>query len=317
MSTLVAIRTHRWGEDEERLCATLSSVPGLDLAVAFHNRAPGVEPPVPVADVTEKWARKSGLKTVGDWGWRCGDYFFYRLREVFPDHDHYWLIEPDVFFSGDPTSFFAAFEGVEADVLGLNPEPRPEGAVFGAAMEGMKLFRAIFALTRISGRALDTLFDLRREYSTTAPGARRFANDETFVYSHAMAREDMSVGDLAAHAPDWFAGSIFDTDPDMILEAVTGKWLIPGKLYHPVRGRASFKNAIANRLTNRVGWVSKIKASVDELSDADIDDIVASASDDLRRIFHGVRANPKLGAALADERNRLFELAAGTVGDVS
>jgi hypothetical protein len=38
MHPVVAIRTHQWGEAEERLRAQLQPVFGDDLCVVFHNR---------------------------------------------------------------------------------------------------------------------------------------------------------------------------------------------------------------------------------------------------------------------------------------
>jgi hypothetical protein len=302
VKTLAAIRTHKWGEDEERLFASLSPVFGADLAVVFHDRDPDLKLPLSVADINADWVRAHDLRPVAQWGWRCGDYFYYRLREAFPEYDHYWMIEPDVFFTSTPHGFFDAFSGVGDDVLGIRPEKRKADVAFGAAIQTTERHRAIFALTRLSGRVLDTLADLRRAYCIDAPGSWRFANDETFVFSHAMDRDDITVADIVRHAPNWFDGAEFVTDPDILFDAVSGPWLVPGKVYHPVRGRASFKAALCNRIVSRNNWLSKIKASVDELTDADIEEISGEVAAGIQARLHAVRSDMRLARQLSRRR---------------
>ncbi|MGL5010113.1 MAG: component of SufBCD complex, partial [Paracoccaceae bacterium] len=123
MKSLAVIRTHRWDEDAARLCAQLQPVFGDDLAVAFHNRPADVTPPIRVADIDDDWLLTHGLRPVRDWGWRCGDYFHYRARSAFPDYDYYWLIEPDVYFTGPLQRFFRAAAEQPQDILGVAIEP--------------------------------------------------------------------------------------------------------------------------------------------------------------------------------------------------
>jgi hypothetical protein len=280
MKSIVAIRTHRWTEAEDRLLGQLRAAFGDDVVVVFHERAPDVTPGCEVVDLNAAWAQEQGLRTPRDWGWRCGDYFFYALRAARPDYDHYWLVEPDVLFLGDPAAFFARFAQVEDDILGLDPEPMNAAKrMFVASMPGMDHWRAIFALTRISGRALDRLLPLRQENSKAPVGQMRFANDEAFVYSHAMAEDDLRVGNLRDHAPEWFEGAPFDTAPDMIEEAVLDRDDLRGKVLHPVHGKAAFKAEIAKRATKRLNFFENLGESLDYLDDSDLEEI----ADDLRR----------------------------------
>lgn len=303
MKSLVAIRTHRWGEDEARLFSSLAPVCGDDLVVVFQNPRPDQDVPGSVVDLDDGWLSANGLSDIHLWGWQCGDYFYYRLREARPGYNFYWLIEPDVFFSSDPSDFFKAFDGVTDDVLGLRPTRLPDGHRFGRSLPEIEKHRAIFALTRLSGRAIDALFTRRREYCKNAPGFRRFANDETFVFSHAVADADLTVADIEAIAPSWFGeGSYFETDPDILDASISGPWTVPGKLYHPVRGRRSFKAAVADRMMRDTNWIARMKASVDELSDGDIEDIVTDVAASLRARLASVRSDPRLTQALAERR---------------
>ena len=304
MRTLAAIRTHRWGEDEERLLASLRPVFGDDVAVAFHDRPENLKPPVRVADISGAWVADNGFRPIQKWGWQCGDYFYYRLRDAFPAYDRIWLIEPDVFFSSDPAGFFSACADAPEDVLGLRPGPRVGRGAFGDIGD-LQPSRAIFALTRLSARAIDILADLRRIYCQSPPGRWKFANDETFVFSHAFAREDLTVGDMETYAPGWFDGVQFDTDPDILLEAISGEWHVPGRAYHPVRSRDSFKAALTSRFGNRINWLSGMKSSIDELDDSDIDDIASDVADIVRWRLHRIRNNRRLAAQVSEKRQAL------------
>jgi hypothetical protein len=304
VKTLAAIRTHRWGEDEERLLASLRPHFRDDVAVAYHDRPEEVTPPVPVADVSGEWLQANGFLAIKRWGWQCGDYFLYRLRDAFPSYERVWMIEPDVYFSSDPSAFFEACAAAPEDILGLRPGPRTGRGAFGDVGD-LPRHRAIFALTRMSARAIDIMADLRRQYCSTPPGRMHFANDETFVYSNAVSRNDLTIGDLEDYAPDWFAGVRFDTDPDTLIDALSGEWHAPSKVYHPVLGRATFKAALMARFGNGIKWLAGMKASVDELSDEDIDDVARDMADLVRQRLLGVRNNRRLAAKLAQARGAL------------
>lgn len=278
MTQIAAIRTHKWTDAEARLLEQLRSAGFAEVCVVFHNRAPGIEPPCDVVDLSAEWAQSQGLRATHDWGWRCGDYFFYALRAAKPGYDHYWLVEPDVFFLGEASTFFSRFDGVEADLLGLDPEPIVEHS-FATTMPNMDHYRAIFALTRLSGRALDRLLPLRVENCKVPIGKWRFANDEVFVYSHAMADESLSVGNLRDHAPDWFEGAQFDTAPDILEDAARANSDTQGKVLHPVHGKTAFKSEVAKRLISRVNFLRKLEEGWDHLTDADLKDIAEEVRD--------------------------------------
>ncbi|MFU1476852.1 component of SufBCD complex [Roseovarius sp. C7] len=269
MKTIVAIRTNRWTSEEERLLASLQA---SDVAVVFHNRPEGVAPPVRVVDVNDEICAGMGLGLPQDWGWRCGDYFYYALRAACPEYDHYWLVEPDVFFAGDASGFFAAFEGDDRDVLAIDPKPFEDRShPFLTSLQHLEPYRAIFALTRFSGRALDRLLPLRRENGQRAGIKRRFANDEFFAFSNAWADETLSVGNLVETVPDWFEGGYFDTDPDLLIDALRDDPATQGKVFHPVKSKEHWVGSVAKRLANKTGFLGKMGPSLAKLSDAEIE----------------------------------------------
>ncbi len=273
MRTLAAIRTHRWTEAEDRLLAQLRAAFGDDVCVVFHDRGPDATPPCEVVDLTADWVKAQGLRVTRDWGWRCGDYFLYALRAAKPGYDHYWLVEPDVFFSGDSVAFFEQFTHIDTDLLGLDPAPIDKDHRFTTSMPEMAHWGAIFAMTRISGRAIDWLKPLRVVNGTIVVGQLRFANDEAFIYSHAMADDDITVGNLRDHAPDWFEGAQFATAPDVLIDVVQARPELLNKVMHPVHCKQTLKGEIAKRASDRQGFLGNIGESWDHMNAADLEDI--------------------------------------------
>jgi hypothetical protein len=298
MTTLAVIRTHRWDEDTARLCAQLQPVFGDDVAVVFHNRPADIVPPIRVADIDMGWLLDNGLRVINDWGWRCGDYFHYRARSAFPGYDHYWLIEPDVYFTGPHQRFFKAAEAFSQDVLGVAIEPYKLDHRFTRGMPDIPLFRSIFALTRFSGRAIDALFAKRRDYAQSAVVQRYYANDEIFCFSHAMADPTLTCESLSKLLPRWVDPRTLTTDPDMLLELLNGH-TAPG-VFHPVRGRASFARAVAARIAQNTHFLVKIGPSLGCLSDAELEAIAADAAARCLEVLRKSRLDGLQAAAVAE-----------------
>jgi hypothetical protein len=285
--TLAAIRTHKWTEEEERLLGQLRSAFGADVAVVFHDRPADVTPPAPVVDLDAGWAAGQGLQLVPDWGWRCGDYFYYALRAARPDYDAYWLVEPDVLFTADAAGFFARFADAPEDALGHGTGPFPHDIRFTRGLPGLAHHRAIFALTRFSGRALDRLVGLRRAMAGAGVPARIYPNDEIFTFSHVAADPDLTWGRIEAYAPDWFDGTQFATDPDLLFDLAV---LAPGgRVLHPVRSRAAFKASLGRRLGGNTGMLLRMRGSLDLLRPEEIDEVAEIAADEIRKALARLR----------------------------
>jgi hypothetical protein len=288
MRSLAAIRTNRWTEEEERLLARLTEAFGTDVVVVFHNRPADVTPPVQVIDVSDAWLQSAGLAHVGDWGWRCGDYFYYALRQARPGFDAYWLIEPDVHFTSDPTAFFAAFEDDGADALGYGLGPFARDIRFTRGLPGIAHHRAIFAMTRFSGRALDRLFALRRGMASERITPRDYPNDEIFTFSHVVADPDLTTGRLEARCPDWFDGAQFATDPDLLHDLLAPS-ATPGRVFHPVRSRAAFVRALAKRIAGNVSIVARMRFQVAALTDDEAEAVALATAEIARKALSDMR----------------------------
>ncbi|MGB8813621.1 MAG: component of SufBCD complex [Paracoccaceae bacterium] len=289
MKSVIAIRTHRWGEEEERMLARLSgSFPG-DIVVVFHNRQRGVRPPIDVVDIANAWVVINELRCLPDWAWRCGDYFYYALRAAKPDYDFYWMVEPDVHFTEDPSDFFARFDKVAADALGSGLKRYTDDIPFTRAFPEVPHYKAVFPLTRFSARALDLLFALRQKYSESPAGRRFFTNDEIFCFSNIMAHEAYVAEALETYAADWLDQGLFATNPTHLLES-----LVEGapmrQVCHPVRSREAFVRVVATRLASNTGFLRNMRASLQHLSEEDIDQIVEQSSDAIRSSLSEYRA---------------------------
>ncbi len=271
MKVIAAIRTHVWGDQEDRIMAQLMPVFGDDLCVVFHNRKPDVVPPIPVVDLTDAWVEQNGLRRISDYGWRCGDYFLYALRQARPDADFYWIIEPDVLFTGDPAEFFARTGEHPVDLIGAETEALGPHHRFAVTLTGLQGYRCLFALTRVSGLALDKLFALRQIYSAQAVPSRRFANDEAFVWSHVKADRTLTTAVLVDIVPEWLRQRKLRADPDMLLDSFDG--LTEPGVFHPVQSRQHFARAVAKRIAGSLSYLGRMTESLAFLTDQEIADM--------------------------------------------
>ncbi len=287
MNEVIGIPTHRWGEEEEALFVRLKCVDGHDIVVVFHNRPDGLKLPLPVVDISDEWVREKRLRAVPDWGWRCGDYFYYALREAAPDKRFYWLIEPDVHFTEDPNDFFAAVAAADDYALGIQPMPYDAYNVFTKGLPDIDHFRAIFALTRLSGKALDWLVGERQTSRMGRRRARLHTNDELFVFFNCARNDDQTVGDLTELAPNWFENVQFESDPDLLVDVLPVSE--GGRVYHPVRSRTAYCEAIAARLAAPPAFLPKSRNSLSRLNDEEIETIVDLAAERFEKLLKNMR----------------------------
>lgn len=286
MRVLCGIRTNVWNENTERLCQQLLPHFGGRLVVVFHNRTRGWAPPIHLADINLRWVTHVGLAAPGDWGWRCGDYFYYRMRQNWPNFDQYWLLEPDVFFAGDPGEFFAKFEDQPADMLTYEMITcHPNSVRFARKMPDIPLRRAIFALTRFSGRAIDYLFEQRKAYSKVVEPGRMYANDEIFSMSHVCANKDLTHAAIEAIAPEWFERGFFNTAPDILADELRARGDLAPALFHPVHEKPQFSDAIVKRLIGTSGFLGRMSMSTRHFNDAEVDHILTEVAAGIRQHF--------------------------------
>jgi len=288
--SIIGIRTNKWTVNEQRVFDALSDYWGDDIKVVFHNRPEDCEPPCGVVDINNAVIEKMQLRVIHDWRWRCGDYAFYALRQAHPDYEYYWLIEPDVYLSGDARTFFSLFEAESADVIGLDVAEFDPNHRFATHVGNAKPMRAIFALTRFSGAAIDFAYKRRVNYASKSVPPYNYANDELFMFSHTLSRDEFKLGQFREIAPTWFADVQFDTNPDLIDALVEQDLKGQNKISHPVVDRMTFARALAKRMVGRTGVLGQNKTELRALSSSELDQLADYARDELRnhlRAFEG------------------------------
>ncbi len=237
--TLVIVRTHR--ADVASLAAfDLLAEAGLDADIVFcvdeREQAADMGARAKVSFSQDTLARL-GLYAHRNCGWRCGDYSYYVTRDARPDYDYYWLIEPDVRIHVDSLAdFFAPLAHVSADLLAAQYGPRSNlwGWTRTIAASGLPAYGCLYPITRLSGRGIDTLLKIRREWSadSTMATALDWPNDEAFTAT-ALTAAGFVCRDLNAEMTCYTAQSFGVTavvDYDLVLQSSPN-----GLIYHPVR----------------------------------------------------------------------------------
>ena len=199
--------------------------------------------------------------------WRCGDYGFYAARRGLPQYDAFWMIEADVRLNTDrPSSILDRFPGSdEIDFLAGRLRLAEGDWDWGATMDaaGGPVWRCLFAVTRLSARAIDHLHEERRRASAAHLAERRdpalWPNDEAFVAT-TMARSGFPMRDLNdfGQVYDEAGFSFWFPMSERELEAC-GR---DGFIYHPVlSGEAYFLKLC--RLAVRHGALDALEGIVE------------------------------------------------------
>lgn len=239
---LIIVRTHR--ADAASLAAfdLFASLPGFDTVFCVDERTA-------VADMQgrDKVAynndvlKNLDLYSHPNCGWQCGDYCYHVTRTARPDHEFYWLIEPDVrIHTGDLAGFFAQFAGSRADLLAPRFGPRNDVWWWTRTIRplGMEPYGCLFPITRLSGRGIDHVLRERQRLSADPAVATRdnWPNDEAMTATALMDGgfecRDLNHGGLVCHDRNSLgAGAIVDY-------ALVSAGPPNGMIYHPVRAFA-------------------------------------------------------------------------------
>ena len=103
-----------------------------------------------------------------------GDYRFYYFKKFFPNYDYYWMFDYDVFCNSETyAGFLEKFKHNHADLI-INGFGRAEQKA-GNYIEGInwlyndleKVYKGVFAVVRLSARAIDFLYKRRLEHKET------------------------------------------------------------------------------------------------------------------------------------------------------
>lgn len=278
---LAIVRTHKWGETEDKLADILRRSFAKVIAV-YHNPPADLDIGIEVVPLVDKWVTERGLRAHRRYGWLCGDYCHYLARERFPDYAHYWLIETDVWLHGDSDEFFRLCRNSDADGLaaGIRDARGNLSPAWIASVGNRTPIRAFFPMTRLSGRAVDHLFEERIRYARSGVTDAAFCNDSLFVFTWLHAAPQLRYDRLEDVAPGWFDKTFFNPDPDILRDAIP---LIAGDnsgAWHPVRNREIFVQISAERAAHALS--KSIQLSAQAVEPVDIEAIAARFADILR-----------------------------------
>ena len=189
-----------------------------------------------VVGLTDEKCRALGLFLPSDYAWRCGDYGYYLARRQFPEARLLWLIEYDVRFSGDRLAdFFQFFDGrPEIDLVATDLAPAGTDwfwtrTCFG---RGIRPYRCLFPITRLSAPAIDAVLARRRAQS------RRYARRALWPNDEAMVATTLGNGDFVCRDFNAFGASYYDATRFTFVEPIDGDALPvtrgPVQMLHPV-----------------------------------------------------------------------------------
>lgn len=183
--------------------------------------------------------------SINDWGWRCGDYFYFALRDAV-EADYYWLLEPDVgFYSRNDFNIFKETESLTDDFLAVYFGKRNELWSWHKSVSDFfpDVLGCSFPLTRCSGNLIDLLLNGRRMLSSVFSVQKPktpWPNDEAFVASfvHSLG---MSACTLEKIFPDQF--KMFGTKDQYL----AGPHLDNNGIVHPQLDLNSFRDKFNRR----------------------------------------------------------------------
>ena len=190
MKTLMILATHFIDENVISEYRKMKNTPGVDAVLAIDNTNPKIEFKSRVEtkiffDTNVKCFFfdsalhnefqlhhfiENGEQNFKKNMYENGDYRFYYFRKYFPDYDYYWMIDYDVFCNAENyAGFLEKFADNRADLLiqGL-AETKKSDEGFHKNLDWLyndedKIYQGLFAVVRLSARAIDFLYRKRLE----------------------------------------------------------------------------------------------------------------------------------------------------------
>ena len=255
--TLILLRTHYLDAAVQRFIDALRAGTGLEVVIAADEGWSRLDPGPSTRKVVlsaERY-RELGLHCTPDVMWRCGDYALYAAMAELGPASQIWMIEPDVRIHAGAIAEFFGFFAAHPDVDFLSCGYAAVNANWGwypaMAPHAAAVFKCLFPLTRMSGRAMAFLLEQRRALSQVPAAEAFWPNDEAFC-----ATELTNAG---FHCRDVNSfGRVFYTDESFSFfnaVALSRFETLPrdGLIHHPVLAGARFRGKLLSRMLEARG----------------------------------------------------------------
>lgn len=236
-STRILIRATRLDARVREFADTVAAASGHRVSFLLDERkGRAADDGTSIVGLTDEKCRGLGLFLPRDYAWRCGDYGYYLARQQYPQAGFIWMIEFDVRFTGDRIADFFADIATKADVdfiaTALMPADSDWYWTRTCLGRGVRPYRCLFPITRLSARAIDALLDRRRAQS------RRFGRRALWPNDEAMVATTLANGDFVCRDFNDFDRPYYDAASFTFVEPIDGDALVPTsgpvRLLHPV-----------------------------------------------------------------------------------
>ncbi|MEM6382455.1 MAG: hypothetical protein AAF739_07270 [Pseudomonadota bacterium] len=185
--SIFLVRTHQWNRRAQTLYKTLcKDVGASQVLVSFDTRINPLPVDVPCQAIDRQWVESMGLCAPENYGWRCGDYNWYRALDM--PWKSLWLVEPDVrLVNLSYAELDAMFADNDADFIANRVVQAPPDWTWNerASRLADTIYLSFFPITRIRRSAAEALLVQRRRWSTifrrNGLPTPEWPNDESFV----------------------------------------------------------------------------------------------------------------------------------------
>ena len=187
-----------------------------------------------IFDIDSDFIAAHGLHHRGnETGWACGDYSLYRALEL--DWTHAWLVEPDVFFTGEITPLIHEIDSSAADMIA----PRVSKASsnwhwftpLNSLFPDLPIYGMTLCFARFSRDLTLSAMQLRQSVTGRIISPNQVPNDES-VLSSVAHRDNCNILELESKYPEHFKywSTVTKFSPRGIAEQETTPQLIHGGL---------------------------------------------------------------------------------------
>ena len=252
--TVFAIRTHQFGDREKSLYDYAVKYFGENnTLIACNNNSENIKIPIEYNHFffnQNEILNESGLFFHPNWGWRCGDYWYYALQKILTGIEYVWLCEPDVYFCNkNAEDFFKPFEKLDCDFLTKGLCAANANMYFfntSKVLDG-KPMSCIFPITRIKTSLINVLLEERTRLSETFINQKNhqnlYPNDEIFVCT-TLNRMNYSIKNMDFFT--YFDFRLFTANKNQAMTIDDASEIKGDLIIHPVLEKKIFINKKVN-----------------------------------------------------------------------